>query len=161
VNYSCALRWSIALLIPLTVAWKIAIPPGGSDDLRENLATFFARHDFNIVATDQMVNADMTMTHVPIFHAATRTCKLLIARLNFDGSNRQLVESRLANMDRYFIVFRGNVYAQQPTFLTFTSYLWVRFLTELGMGLRIAPAFAVGSNSSCDAERLPWEDLQY
>ena len=155
MSYSRVFRWSITLLIPLTVAWKIAIPP--ADDLREGLVAFLARNKFSVVATDKMINADLWLTYVPIIEATSNSCRLLIARLNFDGSNQQLVESRLADADRQFVIFRGNIYTRQPILLTLTT----RFLGGLGLTRHSAPAIAIGSNSSCDAERLPWGDLPW
>jgi hypothetical protein len=89
------------------------------------------------------------------------SCTLLVTRLIFDGSNRQLVESRLTNLDRRFVVFQGKIYAGQPIFLTVTDYLWSRFLAELGLGARELPAIAIGSDASCNAEFLPWADLHW
>jgi hypothetical protein len=153
VNFSRTLRWSVALLVPLTLAWKIAIPPDNPDDLKEELVEFFERNGFNVAVTDEMVN------YVPIIHATADSCRLLIARLTPDGSNRDLIRSVIGDTDRQFVVFRGSIYAQQPILWTVVHYLSSRFLRELGLIRDITPVIAVGANSSCDTDRLPWGEL--
>lgn len=153
MNSSRALRWSIALLVPLTLAWKIAVPPDNPDDLKEELVAFFERNGFNVVVTDESVN------YVPIIHATSNSCRLVIARLTPDGSNRDLIRSLTGDTDRQFVVFRGNVYTQQPVIWTVVHYLSSRFLRELGLRRDITPVIAVGGNSSCDTDRLPWGEL--
>jgi hypothetical protein len=153
VNFSRALKWSIAFLAPLTLAWKVAIPPYNPDDLTEELVEFFERKGFTVVVTDEVVN------YVPIIHAATSSCRLVIARLTPDGSNRDLVRSAIGDADRRFVVFRGEVYAQQPVMRTVVYSLSSRFLRELGLARDITPVIAVGANSSCDPDRLPWAEL--
>ncbi|MCA1453152.1 hypothetical protein I6F35_07945 [Bradyrhizobium sp. BRP22] len=43
---------------------------------------------------------------------------------------------------------------------TVLDYLWTRFLRELGLVRHISPVISVAESSSCDAERLPWGELQ-
>jgi hypothetical protein len=136
VNFSRALRWSIAILVPLTLAWKIAIPPYNPDDLKEPVE-FFVRNGFNVVVTDELV-----------IHATTDSCRLLVATLKPDGSNRDLIRSRTGDPDRPFVVFWTMIY-----------YLSSRLLRELGLIRDIAPVIAVGANSSCDTDQLPWGEL--
>jgi hypothetical protein len=153
VNFSRALRWSIALLVPLTLAWKIAVPPYKPDDLKEELVEFFERNGFNVAVTDGM------WIYGPVIHATTGSCRLLVVRLSPDGSNRDLIRSVIGDTDRQFVVFRGDVYAQQPILWTVLHYLSSRFLRELGLRRDITPVIAVGANSSCDTDRLPWGEL--
>jgi hypothetical protein len=153
VNFSRTLRWSVAILVPLTLAWKIAIPPYNPDDLKGELVEFFERNGFSVVVTDELVN------YVPIIHASTDSCRLLVARLTPDGSNRDLIRSLTGDTDRQFVIFRGELYAQQPIFWTVVYYLSSRFLRELGLKREITPVIAVGANSSCDTDRLPWGEL--
>ena len=154
MNSSSAFRWSIAVLLLVALGWKIAIQPDDPNYLKEDLIKFFERNHFNVVATDEMVN------YTPIIRATTASCHLQIARLTPDGSNRDLIRHLTAGTDRSFIVFRGIVYTQQPIFWTVLNYLWSRFLRELGLTRHITPVIAVAVNSSCNAERLPWGELQ-
>ncbi len=155
VNFSRALRWCVALLIPLTLAWKIAIPyyPYHPIDPSEALIEFFQRNGFNVVVTVA------SGSHEPIIHATTDSCRLVIARLAPNGSNRELIRWLAGDTDRQFVVFRGDLYSQQPIISASIDYLWSRFLRELGLIRDIRPVIAVGANSACDTDRLPWGEL--
>jgi hypothetical protein len=139
-------------LVPLTLAWKIAVPPYNPERLREEIVAFFERNGFNVGVTDGM-------WYGPIIHATNVSCHLLIAGLAPDGSNRDLIQSVMNDTDRQFVVFRGDVYTQQPVMWTVVHYLSSRFLRELGLVRDITPILAVGANSSCDTDRLPWGEL--
>ena len=154
MSSSVAFRWSIAVVLSLAIGWKIAIQPDDQNYLTEDLIKFFETNHFNVVVTDEIVN------YTPIIRATTASCQLQIARLTPDGSNQNLVQHFFAGTDRFFIVFRGKVYTQLPVALTVLNYLWSRFLRELGLIRHITPVIAVAVNSSCNAERLPWGELQ-
>ena len=154
MNSSGAFRWFIVVLLLPTIGWKIAIQPDNQNHLKEDLIKFFERNHFNVVVTDEIVN------YTPIIRATTASCQLQVARLTPDGSNRDLIRHLAAGTDRSFIVFRGTVYTQQPIFRTVLNYLCSRFLRELGLIRHITPVIAVAVNSSCNAERLPWGELQ-
>ncbi len=141
-------------MLLVALGWKIAIQPDDPNYLKEDLIKFLERNHFSVVVTDEMVN------YTPIIRATTASCHLQIARLTPDGSNRDLIRHIAAGTDRSFVVFRGAVYAQQPVLLTVLNYLWSRFLRELGLIRHIAPVITVAVNSSCNAERLPWGELQ-
>ena len=140
-------------MLLLTIGWKIAIQPDDPNYLKEDLIKFFERNHFNVVVTDEMVN------DTPIIRATKASCHLQVARLTPDGSNRDLIRHLAAGTDQSFVVFRGTVYIQQPILLTVLDYLWSRFLRELGLVRHITPVIAVAVNSSCNAERLPWDEL--
>jgi hypothetical protein len=154
VNSLRAFRWFIAVVLLLTIGWKIAIRPDSQDYLTENLVKFFERNHFEVAVTDEMVN------YMPIIRVTSASCDLQIARLTPDGSNRDLIRHLTAGTDRSFIVFRGAVYSRQPISWTVLNYLWSRFLRELGLIRHIAPVIAVAVNTSCNAESLPWRELQ-
>src|ERR1700733_2061929 len=143
-------RWSIAVVLLLTIGWKLAIQPDNQDSLTEHLVKFFERNRFNVVVTDDIVN------FMSIMRVTSASCDLQIARLAPDGSNRDLIRHLTAGTDRSFIVFRGEVYMRQPISWTVLNYLWSRFLRELGLIRRITPVIAVAENASCNAESLPW-----
>ena len=154
MNSSGVFRWFIAGVLLLTIGWKIAIQPDDQSYLKEDLIKFLERNHFNVVVTDEIVN------YTPIIRATTASCRLQIGRLTPDGSNRDLIRHIAAGTDRSFVVFRGTVYAQQPELWTVLNYLWSRFLRELGLIGHIAPVITVAVNSSCNAERLPWGEIQ-
>ena len=140
-------------MLLVAIGWKIAIPVENPDYLREDLVRFFERNQFDVVATDE------TATDT-LIRATNASCHLQVARLTPDGANRNLVQHLATGMDRSFVVFRGEVYARQPIMWTVLHYLWSRFLRELGWIRQISPIINVAENSSCNAERLPWPELQ-
>jgi len=150
---SSGFKWFIVLLLLPTLAWKAAIPADNPDSLKADLIHFLERNHFDVVVTDRVVN------YQPVIRASTGTCRLQIARLTPDGSNKDLIRHLTQGADRSFIVFRGQVYAEQPVFRTVMIYLASRALRELGLTGHIAPVIAVAANSSCEAERLPWGRL--
>ena len=154
MNSSIAFRWSIAVVLLLAIGWKIAIQPDDQNYLKEDLVKFFERNHFDVVVTDEVVN------YTPIIRATKASCNLQVARLTPDGSNRDLIRHLAAGTDRSFIVFRSTVYTQQPILWTVLHYAWSRFLRELGLVRHIAPVIAVAVNTSCNAESLPWGELQ-
>lgn len=154
MNSSSAFRWFLAGALLLTIGWKIAIQPDDQNYLTEEIIKFLERNHFGVVVTNEAVN------YMPMIRATTATCHLQIARLTPDGSNRDLIRHLAAGTDRSFIVFRGTVYAQQPVLWTVLHYLWSRFLRELGLIEHITPVISVALNSSCNAEQLPWGELQ-
>ncbi|MGY3618693.1 hypothetical protein [Bradyrhizobium sp. USDA 10063] len=154
MNSSSAFRASIAVVLLLAVGWKIAIPADDKSYLKEDLVAFLEARHFNVVVTDQFVN------DAPIVRATAASCQLHVARLTPDGSNANLIRHLAAGAEHSFVVFRGAVYQRQPVFWTVLDYLWSRFLRELGLVRHIAPVISVAESSSCDAERLPWGELQ-
>jgi hypothetical protein len=153
VSSSSAFKWSIALILLVAVAWKIAIPSDDDNDLRDHLVEFFERHHFDVVVKDDM-------NIMPIIEANAGSCQLRIARFTPDGSNRVLIQRLAVGTDRLFIVFRGRVFTRLPIMWTVINYYWSRFLRELGLIRHITPVIAVASNSSCNAEGLPWDELR-
>ncbi len=141
-------------MLLLAIGWKIAIPADNKSLVKEDLVEFLEARHFNVVVTDQLVN------DTPIIRATTASCQLHVARLTPDGSNANLIRHLAAGAERSFVVFRGVVYPRQPVFWTVMDYLWTRFLRELGLVRHISPVISVTESSSCDAERLPWGELQ-
>lgn len=149
-----AFRWCVATALFLAIGWKTAVPFENPDYLKEDLVRFLERNHFNVVVTDEIA------TDTPIIRATRASCQLQVARLTPDGSNRNLVRHLATGMDRSFVVFRAEVYTRQPIALTVLHYLWSRFLRELGLIKQITPVIDVAENISCNAERLPWTQLQ-
>jgi hypothetical protein len=151
MSFSHGIKWCFGVILLLSITWKIAIPPENPSDLEESLVGFFERNHFSVTVSDRIVN------HSRLIQANAESCHLRIASLTPDGSNLNLIEALFG--DRLFVVFRGQVYEQQPISWTVLSYLWSRVFRELGFIRHISPVIAVAANSSCDAERLPWNEL--
>ena len=85
---------------------------------------------------------------------------MLVIKSSFDGSDRDRIMRRHATAaDTVFVVFGGRIYAEQPTWLTVSDFLWARFRRELGLRAEATPVFVVIATKGCEAERLPWSEL--
>jgi hypothetical protein len=157
VKYSPAFRWSIFLLLPLTIGWKLIVTPEGALDLRdrgeiqEKLVEFLNRHQFD-VDIEKLLDA-------PVIRASTETCQMLIMNVSLDGWQRDLIRGRARTTDRVLFIFRGKVYADQPAWLTAAVGFWSRQLQRLGLLRNVPPVIAVIAPRLCNAERLPWDEL--
>ena len=154
MSSSGAFRWFIAAVLLLTIGWKAANQPETQHYLKDDLTKFFERNHFNVVVANEAGN------YTPIMRATRLSCHLQIATLVPNGSNRDLIRHLAADADRSFVVFRGTVHAHQPVFWTVLDYFWSRFLRELGLIEHITPAISVAANASCNAEGLPWGELE-
>jgi hypothetical protein len=138
-------------LLPLTLAWKAAIGHDDPNELANEIVKFLSNQAFDVVLTERTVDS------MPIVRATSGSCRVLVAKVEPDGSNQNLVRDLVTATDRLFIVFGGRVYTQQPVLLTVANYLWSRSLREVGLMRRITPVFAAVASASCDIEQLPWE----
>jgi hypothetical protein len=160
MSSSPVFKISIALLLPLTLAWKLSVRPGDPAELAQKekaaqvrIAEFLNRQHFSVALAGSMQEGQVGV------QASAGACRLLVARSPATGWNRDVFRSHAAADDRVFTVFRGKVYEEQPTFLTVSDYIWARFLRELGLGGEASPVLAVTASTICDAERLPWNEL--
>ena len=151
VTYSPALKWSVIILLPLTIGWKLAGKPENTVEIQNAIVEFLTKQQFDVNVTDE------NMEYMGIIDAWSRSCQLRVARVSPLGHQADLVRRASATSDRTFYVFRGTVYPEQPVRLTVASYLWFRFLRELGLVSRVPTVLAVVT--SCDAEQLPWSAL--
>jgi hypothetical protein len=150
---SSAFKWILTAVLLLSIAWKISVPSETQSNWTESVVKFLERNHFDVVVTKQMVN------YVPIIQASTDSCRLQIARIASDGVDQDLVRHLTMGTDRLFIVFRGRIYTDQPIFWIRISYLWLARLRELRLIKHMPPVIAVVANSSCDVERLPWDEF--
>lgn len=154
MNSSRVFKLFLASIFLLSVAWKIAIPSNKGVDPKFNLIKFLESNHFDIETTAEITYGDT------VIRATNASCRLEIASLASNGSDQDRFRNFfVTGTKRSFIVFRGRVYRQQPTFLTALDHLWSRHLRELGLVRYPAAILAVAENSSCDAERLPWNEL--
>jgi hypothetical protein len=152
------LKWFVLLLLPFTLAWKLAARPGdlrelGEKEAQVKVAEFLVKQHFSVAVSDKMEEGQ------PALRATTGACHMLVAKSPPIGSDRDMIRRYATAADRVFIVFRGRVYAEQPIWLTVSDFLWFRFRRELGLRAEASPVFAVVATRNCDAERLPWHEL--
>jgi hypothetical protein len=145
-------RWCIVALLLLTTTWKLVIRPENPAEVQGAILTFLGNQHFEATVTDR------SMEYYPIIEATSESCHLWVARVSPLGHEADLVRRIGTAADRISYVFRGTVYGEQPVARTVASYLWFRFLRELGLVPRIPPVIAVVS--SCDVKQLPWNELR-
>ena len=138
-------------MLPLTIAWKVAVKPENPADVQNAIVEFLTKHNFAVTVADE------NMEYMGIIRATSPSCQLRVARISPLGHEADLVRQVTAGGDRTFYLFRGTVYRKQPVRLTVMNYLWYRLLRELGLVSRVPPVLAV--MTSCDVEHLPWNEL--
>jgi hypothetical protein len=145
------------VLLPLTLGWKLAVYSYNADvpkqKAEEKAAGFLRRHQFNVIGSEELTG------EMPVVHAATGTCRLLIAIVSPRGWHRDMLNNLAKPSDRTFFVFAGRAYSEQPKFWTILDFLWAKFLSQLGLKVYATPVFAVIATTTCNAERLPWNEL--
>jgi len=163
VSYSPALRWLFPLLlllvlVPLSFGWKLAVQHEGSDGFEERadylkVADFLVRQRFTVSVAEKLEAG------VPKIQGTAGACRLLVAKSDPDGSDRDRIRGYKTALDTIFVVFGGRTYAEQPTWLTTFDSLWSKFRRELGLDAHATPVFVVIATKSCGAEQLPWQQL--
>ena len=160
VSYSPALKWSVlVLLIALTLGlkWVWAIGRQGEPnekDIQLRVAEFLVGQHFAVSVSKE------AMEGAPTVRATTPVCRMLVIDSPVLGWDRDMVRRAATAADRVFVVFRGRVYAEQPTWLIASDFLWARLLRGLGVRVENMPLLTVIATTSCDAEQLPWDQLQ-
>jgi hypothetical protein len=161
VNYSLGFRFVVGILIPLTIGWKIVVPSHVGREMNGTLISFLTRNNLEIIAHDDLVDDDILTTEVPLIQARRGQCDIWIARLNSDGTNRQLIASHFSNVPLRFVVYQGAIYKEQPVYRTSAAFVLSRVLGQVGLIMKAAPSIVVYSNAYCDAENLPWTELRW
>ena len=160
VKYSRALSLLVLLLLlAFTLGWKVAArsvageqPP--ERNVQAAVAEFLVRQHFGVSISE---NAEEGK---PSVVANSGSCRILVAKSPALGWDRDVIRRYADAEDRVFVVFRGRIYSEQPTFLTVFDALLTRFRRELGFKVERSPVLAVVARMSCDAERLPWDQFE-
>jgi hypothetical protein len=153
MSCSLAVKCFVALLLPMTLAWKLTIGLEESTELKERIVEFLAQQQFKVAVTEDIVE-DM-----PAIQASRGACRMVILKTPPNGWRRHM-NGLTAPTDQVFIIFRGIVYTEQPTWLTLVAHLWSRFVRKVGLQRHTTPVIAVIAPASCDVERLPWYELR-
>ena len=153
MNFSPVLKWILLLLLLISLGWKSAIRIDYSSNLEEKIHGFLVRNHFIVTVSEEMIRDHRT------FRATKAACRMLVTEISHRGWESDTIKSRATVGEQVFIVFGGKIYAEQPTWLTASNFLWYKLLSELGLKVRPTPLLAVIATKSCDAERLPWYEL--
>jgi hypothetical protein len=141
-NYAC----------PAYLIWKLAGDEPALNGSRLDILQFLSRHKFNV--TEQIVAG------ISVFDASAGGCHMMVVEASPDGWTRDLIREILGANRPQFIVFRGAIYSEQPTWMTITDHLWTKSLRTLGFVRQDQPVIAVSASASCDAQGLPWDELR-
>jgi hypothetical protein len=157
VNYSPALKPSILLvLVALTLGLKWAAAmrePSNVEDARLSVPEFLARQHFAVSVPEKAASEGSST-----IRATTPGCRMLVTNSSVFGWDRDVVARSATAGDRVFVVYRGSLYTEWPSWLI-ASYLWSRFLREMGAKVQPVSLLIVVAETSCDAERLPWDQV--
>ena len=152
MNYSPALKWSLlGLLIAVTLGLKWAghAREPNEKDVPLRVAEFLARQHFTVVRSAEAKEGE------PMVRATAPACRMLVIKSPVLGWDRDTARRRGTAADRVFVVFRGKVYNNPPSWLVVSDFLWSRLRRELGLKYESNPVFTVIATTSCEAERLP------
>lgn len=153
---SRALKFLVLFVfLAISLGWKVvarATPGERPSDrsIQARVAEFLAQQHFSVTVLERAEEGKPSVT------ATSGSCRLLVIRSPALGWDRDLVRRYADAEDRVFVVFRGQVFADQPTFQTVFDVLRSRFLRELGFKAWPNPVFAVIARPGCEADRLPW-----
>jgi hypothetical protein len=150
VSFSPILKWLIAIFLPLTLAWKLSVKADGNDHLEEDVIAFLTSQEFK-AAKD---------TNSRIILAVNGSCRMHVMVVFNNGADRDMMRSLVGSDENLIFVHQGKVYQEQPILLGVSTELWVRVLRKMGLTDRREFVLAVVTQRQCDADRLPWDQLQ-
>ena len=160
MKFSPVLRWFVLVLLVLTLGWKVAVRPDTSNEIEKKetdsqrkIADFLVRQHFAVLVSAK------TTTEFPMIRATAAACRILVIQPGVDDSDRERMRHFASDRDTVFVVFGGRIYAEQPTLLTVSDALWARFQRQLGLRAEARLVLTVIATKSCEAERLPWNEL--
>jgi hypothetical protein len=151
MSLSPGFKWLIILTVPLTLGFKAVMGEPDSYESKAAINEFLSRHRFNI--QEQTVAGILTVV------ATSGACRMIVAEGSPNGWTRDMTRQILGVTNPQFVVFRGTIYTEQPTWRTFTDHWLSKNIRRLGLARHASPIIAVSANESCDAERLPWDEL--
>ena len=153
MNYSPVLKLSVLLVLvalTLELKWAATVSEPNVKDTQLSVAEFLARQHFAVSVPEK--------EGWTTIRATTPVCRMLVTNSPVLGWDRDVVARSATAGDHVFVVYRGKVYAERPSWLI-VSYLWSRFLRELGLKVQSTSVLAVIATTGCNAERLPWDQL--
>jgi hypothetical protein len=134
MGLSPALKLFMILSVPLTLGLKAVTGEPDSYESKAAISEFLSRHRFEIQ-------------------------EQTVAEGSPNGWTRDMTRQILGAANPQFVVFRGTMYMEQPTWRTFTDHWLSKSIRKLGFARHSSPIIAVSATGSCDAEQLPWDEL--
>lgn len=129
---------------------------GGLEERNDYLkmAEFLVRQRFTVSVAEKLEAGE------PKIFAKAGSCRVLVAKSDPQGSDRDRIRAHGTPADTVFVVFNGRTYAEQPTWLTTFDALWSKFRHELGFNANATPVFVVIATKNCGVEQFPWHQLR-
>jgi hypothetical protein len=152
VSFSPALKLFLAVFLPLTLFWKLTVKADNSDHPEDDVIAFLARQGFHEVVTE-----DLNFRGI---RAVNGTCHMRIIMPSYYGADRDIIRDLVTADETLMFVHQGRVYQEQPILLTLSAELWARALRKMGLAGRHMSVLAVVAQRQCEADRLPWDQLQ-
>jgi hypothetical protein len=152
VTFSPAFKLLLAILLLLTLFWKLTVRTDNNDRPENDVVAFLARHGFDAAVTE-----DMNFRGV---RAVNSACHMRVMMPSYFGADRDMIRNLVTVDDSVIFVHQGRVYQEQPILLTVSTELWARALHKIGLMDRHMPVLAVIAQRRCAADRLPWEELR-
>ena len=153
MNWPPALKLYLALLLPLTLAWKLADTPDSPNEVKDAIVAFASRNNFAVSVLDEATE------RMPLIRATSGACSLTFAKASAYGWSKDLIRD-IADSNRVVVLFRGELHAEQPVLTTVAAHVWSRLLRIAGLVRQPTPVIAVIAASPCELERLPWIELR-
>ena len=153
MNLSPALKLCLALLLPLTLVWKVADTPDNPNELQAAIVAFASRNNFTVSVLNE------ASERMPLIRATSGACSLTFAKASAYGWSKDLIRD-IAESNRIVVLFRGKLHAEQPVLTTVAAHVWSRLLRIAGRVRQPTPVIAVIAASPCELERLPWTELR-
>lgn len=150
-------KFLLSATLVFTLGCKLLLRPAASGEgamsPQSQLAEFLTRQHFSVSVVEHPADGQ------PSVVASTGVCRISAFRSPAMGSDRDLVRRLALPTDEVFVVYRGKIYNEQPTWLTVSDFLWARALRELGISSTERAVYAIISPKNCSVSRLPWEEF--
>lgn len=134
----------------MTLAWKLAVKTDSNDPLEDDIIAFLMRQGFK-------AGRDTGSRGVVAVNGA---CHVHVMIVSNDGADRDMIRSLVTAEESLTFVHHGQVHQEQPALLPPSAELWTQALRKIRLTDHREFVLAVVGTRQCDANRLPWGQLQ-
>ncbi len=154
MSFSPSFKWFIAILLPLTLAWKVVgAADAGDPALKNKIIELLAQHQYEVATSYDVV------TKMLVVRGSKGSCRLLVAPVTTIGGDYDYIRHLAGDAtENIFVLSQGNLYTDQATWATLFNELRARFLRKFGLG-HASVVLAVAATPACDAQQLPWNEV--
>jgi hypothetical protein len=145
MGLSPAVKLFMILTVPLTLGFKAVTGEPDSYESKAAISEFLSRHRFEI--------QEQTVAGIPTVVATSGACRMIVAEGSPNGWTRDMTWVPRTPSSSFF----GEPFTR--TWRTFTDHWLSKNTRRLGFARHTSPIIAVSATESCDAKRLPWDEL--